>query len=229
MVRDMSRFAPYAPPATVLKVLRGMRGRELPEALDAAYIGRFDISRALALRVIQALRFLGFVDESRAPTHLLLNAVRGSDHQYRRALADSLRSAYPEIFQGRQVVGESDLAAAFATFIPVSQRYRMVLLFLGLCQEAGIPIQRELRASGQLRLPFPPAAQSRRSRVGSSSGSVLPDALQSGIIRGLIENLPRPGGRFRRRQQAAWLQTMRHALALVYEADDEEPLGKEAG
>jgi len=134
-------FRPYAASANVLAVLARVRSRNLPERLDYNFLRTVGIADVVFGRVMQTLRFLDFVNEEGFPTDRLTAYAAAPDP--RQILADAVREAYREDFANTDPTedGQEIILRAFQQYQPRSQTTRMVMLFLGLCREAGIPVK----------------------------------------------------------------------------------------
>jgi len=230
------RSLPYAPPSSVIDVLSRFRTRNLPDVVDIERLMAMSVSRAVSTRVLSTLRFLGLVGESGEPTSTLRGLVRSTDEDYRETLSGVLRNAYAGIFevvdpsQDRQEV----VLNAFRRFEPASQHYRMSVLFLGLCREAGIPVLDEPR---QRRTQSPSARPGRTFTIsgrvtppghgGASRGAITAEsaaAQGSAVLWGYFRRLPKPGGVFPDDEREAWLEGVKAAFNLEYsDAPHESP------
>jgi len=95
----------------------------------------------LVPRSLAALRQLELIDDDGNATEILDSFKLGSEAEYKERLAEHLREVYGDVFD---VIGDPAAASseqvetAFRGFEPHGQRPRMVVLFLSLCQEAGL-------------------------------------------------------------------------------------------
>jgi hypothetical protein len=130
---------PYAATGSVLSVIRRYREHGAPKTIDATEITRVGVSEGNAGRTLAALRFLGLVENDKlSEKFVLLN--KATTEEYTGVLADVVRSAYADIFAilNPAKANEIQINDAFRGREPEKQRSRMVQLFIGLCQEAGI-------------------------------------------------------------------------------------------
>lgn len=136
----MSASMPYAPVGSTITVIRKMRNGGLPSPLNGTTITRLGVTQGNAGRTVATIKFLGFVDEHGHETDLVGAISKASTSEYPEVLGDILRQAYAEIFGVIDPSTATDLEFddAFRGFDPLKQRGRMVKLFVGLCQEAGI-------------------------------------------------------------------------------------------
>lgn len=140
-------------------------------------------------RVREAIRFLGLISPDGRPTDTLRAIAGASDDEYRTLLAGAIRNAYRDDFErvdpGQDT--QAQIVNAFQRYEPRSQTSRMVMLFLGLCREAGIPVldaprERQMRASLGGR---PQPARSRRNAPPLRRASRLDDPPPPGVLSGL--------------------------------------------
>ena len=142
MARQDQDFCPYAAPANMIALLNRVRTRNLPETVNNAFLRIAGIPEAMAYRVVQALRFLNLIHEDGRPTDMFKALAASTDTQYRELLEKVVREAYRNMFDvidpGQDP--QARIIDAFRRYQPRSQTTRMVMLFLGLCREAGIPV-----------------------------------------------------------------------------------------
>ncbi len=214
-------YRPYGPARTVIAVLRQLRIGKIPETIDHEYLQARGLSPAIASRVANTLRFLGLVDQYYEPRHDLQALVQSGDAEYPKLLEKALRRAYPDIFQNAHPSrrSQSEIVAAFRRYEPASQHYRMAILFLGLCREAGIPIQEQLRMPASRGGAQPSRDRAVDDRKGRSRATA--PATKSRLLWESFARLPKPGSVFRAKEQDAWLEGMRNALRLEYRDEEE--------
>lgn len=133
---------PYAATANVMAVLERARTRNLPDKIDDDFLRIVGIPDVVFGRVQEALRFLGFTKQTNEPTDKFTALSAAPDQEYRALLEAALRDAYADDFA--KVDPSQDTQAqmidAFRPYEPRSQTKRMVMLFSGLCREAGIEV-----------------------------------------------------------------------------------------
>jgi hypothetical protein len=137
---DLAR--PYAAPANIIAVLARVRTRNLPERIDDDLLRLAGTPAGAIHRVRSAIRFLGLTDDADVPTDLLRSLAGAPDEQYRQLLEGAIRDAYGRDFErvNPSEDSQAQIVNAFQRYTPRSQTNRMVILFLGLCREAGIPV-----------------------------------------------------------------------------------------
>jgi hypothetical protein len=93
-------------------------------------------------RVVYALRFLRLVEPTGRPTDRLRAIAKAPEEEWRDLLAGVVREAYAADFARLDPAQDTQprIVSAFKRYEPRSQTDRMVMLFLGLCRAAGIPV-----------------------------------------------------------------------------------------
>jgi hypothetical protein len=134
---------PYAATANMTGVIKRTRTRNLPDKVDSDFIRLAGVPEGVIHRVASALKFLGLVTEDDEPTDTLRALAAAPEEQYREILAGAVRSAYEVDFARIDPAQDSQkqIIDAFRPYQPRSQTNRMVMLFLGLCREAGMEVK----------------------------------------------------------------------------------------
>ena len=147
-------FRPYAPPANVVAVLQRIRRMNMPPRITREFMSGAGISPNIISRVVACLRFLGLTNHSEEPTEHLAALASATDDEYRQLLEQVIRTAYQEDFANINPATDlqPNIISAFQKYTPRSQHQRQVMLFLGLCREAGMdvadsPRERKMQAS----------------------------------------------------------------------------------
>jgi Family of unknown function (DUF5343) len=133
---------PYAPAANLVAVLERVRRINLPDVIDTDLLRMAGVSEGAMTRVVYALRFLRLTEPTGRPTDRLRAIARAPEEEWRDLLAGVVREAYAADF-ARLDPGQDTqprIVSAFKRYEPRSQTERMVMLFLGLCRAAGIPV-----------------------------------------------------------------------------------------
>ena len=140
MNMDLEQTVPYGPYANVLTIIRHARERDLKEPVTSKLITTLGVPEGNATRTIQALRFLNLLDEEGYLTESFKLLMNAPSDEYPDLLEQILRDAYPVVFNALQPATATDqqYVNAFRLFQPKAQRNRMIVLFKGLCREAGL-------------------------------------------------------------------------------------------
>jgi hypothetical protein len=161
---------PYAPAANVVAVLERVRRVNLPDVVDTDLLRIAGVSEGAMTRVVYALRFLRLTEANGRPSDRLRAIARAPEEDWRDLLAGVIREAYASDF-ARLDPGQDTqprIVSAFKRYEPRSQTERMVMLFLGLCRAAGIPV---LDAPRERQMQARPGGSRPRSANGGSTTS----------------------------------------------------------
>jgi hypothetical protein len=213
----------------MVALLQRLRARNLPERIDAEYLRDAGVSEGTISRTLFGLRLVGLITEEGEPTQALRSMHTSTDEEYRSILAGLIREAYREVFDVVDPAKDSQdrILNVFRRYTPASQRARMMIFFLGMCREAGIPtldVPRQRVMAGARRTTTAPrqgsdgevavagALGSRvRERPMADGHTGLPPALE-----GLVRSLPTPGTPLSKERRAQWIAMAEATLAFVY-------------
>jgi hypothetical protein len=175
----MADKRPYAPTANVVSVINRVRTRNLPDVVNNDFLRIAGITDLLFGRVMQAVHFLALVESDGRPSDKLRALAAAPEAEYKELLAGIVRDAYAEDFKtvDPSQDAQGQIVDAFRKYEPRSQTTRMVMLFLGLCREAGLQVKDSPRDRGM---------QASTARRGSTP-------TKPGFIRKAVDN-----GRFDR-------------------------------
>ena len=190
-------FRPYAPPANMQAFLHRIRRMNMPTKVTREILKGIGISENIIPRVLSTLRFLELITEDDEPTDVLRGLAGSTEDEYRQLLERTIRIAYADDFlsidPGRDP--QEAIMNAFQKYTPRSQHARQVMLFLGLCREAGlatldVPRRREMRSrsagrsaargrpAAQRPAPTAEAAASPSVNVAAARRDALPEPTQ---------------------------------------------------
>ncbi len=132
--------APYAPILPIMSGIERVRDRGLPSPITRETLGRIGIPDSLHSRTIQSLVLLELIDEEGNHTPNLVMVRKAPEPEYKARFAEIIRSVYADVFAfvDPAVDGPDRVRDAFREYEPHGQQARMVILFLGLCEHAGI-------------------------------------------------------------------------------------------
>lgn len=168
----------------------------------------------MTARTLQALRFLGLIDESGYSLEELEHIRRAREQDLPSALRPVVRSAYSMVFAELDPATATDrqLIEAFRGHEPAAQRPKMVALFRALCVRAGlIPGDSSPKASADAGEPRAGVACARVGRMAARVGYPLID--------GLLETLPRDG-HWTGAERDRWVHALEALLDLSVRIDD---------
>lgn len=229
MTTEQSTNRPYAPPSNVTTLLERLRTRNLPERIDTEYLRDSGIPESTVHRTLFALKFLNLVNEANEPSQDLKSIHVSPDEDYRAILAGLIQKAYKDVFS---VVDPSQdtqdkISNVFRRYTPASQRSRMVIFFLGMCREAGIPLFDVPRSRSMVRVT--PAKinlekvtkgdSTRHKEKGKAFGITIN---VSPALEGLIRSLPSQGTPMSEERRNQWLDMAKATLKFLYPEENEE-------
>lgn len=150
MASAKENSAPYTSIGNMLLILGRIRKGWVPNQIDKGEMEKVGITASNANRTIAALEYLGLTNEDNRTTDTWKAIATSTTNDYPKVLEGILRNAYPSIFEIHPNPADAtdvEIGNAFAKSEPLNQRGRMVSLFRGLCQEAGLikgePLTRE--------------------------------------------------------------------------------------
>ena len=229
---------PYAPPSNVTAVLQRLRSRNLPEKVDNEYLRDANIPEGTNSRTLFALRFLGLIEHGDAPTAALRSIATSTDEEYRSTLAGLIREAYSEVFVSVDPAQDDQgrIVNVFRRYTPASQRDRMVIFFLGMCREAGIPTldtprQRSSAASvarpSQRKTPTPKQPVARDSNERGTKKHL--NAGTAPALMMLIQSLPPAGSVLSKDRRDQWIKMAETTLAFLYPSEEPQQVVRQNG
>ena len=216
-------FVPYASAKSVIQVIKRYRERGLPDPLTLEALQQVGITASMASPTYRALLFLGLVDEAGAKTPAFESIRRATSDEYPLVLADAIRGAYSEIFIIADPAKDdaSTIADAFRKYDPTSQRGKMVNLFVGLCEEAGIT---EPKTKRRTRGPATNTRVPRTTAAPAVDAVVLrnEDAAEFDfrLVSSIVQQLPK-NGQWTSDKRQRWLDAMTSAIDLLIDVQEE--------
>ena len=227
-------YAPYTSAESVRKVIQRWRERGLPQPLSAHGLEQVQVPATMTGPTLKALLFLGLIDEGGEITPSFERLRRADGEEYPEQLAEIVRNAYLPVFSIVDPIQdpEDQVEDAFRRYDPANQRGKMLRLFWGLCQEAGIipEEKKRKRASTPKQRPLVSAPQSRTERSSpQQSGPRLTEravepsdqSLDLRLISAIVQQLPKDW-RWTQRKRDIWLQMMTSAVDLLVDVVEED-------
>jgi hypothetical protein len=220
-------------------MIDGFRDRGLTTPFTADVYARAGISESLIPRVKNSMEGLDLVDADGNPTPQLIALRQAKTDEFRATLADVVKAAYAEVFQFVDPMKDdaTRIADAFRAYIPHGQRGRMVTLFLGLCEAAGLAPNSPTKAATSPTRPSAPAKKKADAPRRAASAIVAHGASSNGgtgippALMGLLASLPPDGQGWTQAQRDKFVTAFGHVLdftvtvresALVPDADDDD-------
>lgn len=228
-------FAPYAPKKTVMAVVTRYRERGLPDPVTTGALEQVGVPASMAPRTLQALRFLGLIDEDGNRLEPFERLKRATTEEYPGQLAEIVRAAYLPVFTIVNPAEDGDVAVgdAFRQYEPSAQREKMVTLFRGLCEESGIiftqkrparTAQRPKQEPTARRAAKPPATGGKSINDGNlrQDGGGTGNRIDYQAISAIIQQLPKDA-RWTSDRRERWLKAMSATIDLLIDVDEPAP------
>jgi hypothetical protein len=235
----------YAPPRAVIGIIERWRERGVPTPITADTLVRAGVTTdSLGPRTLQTLKLLDLIDDSGQPTDEFVELRKVPSDEYKERLAALLRVAYAEVLAHVDPTKDEyeRIRDGFRVYNPPGLRDRMVTLFLGLAEYAGLISEdraKELtgRRSNRPRANRPAPAraakpQPQRSGNGSGAGTSEPsgttvrterprDGHLPPALEGFMRALPEPGTSVTAKRREQYVQAFASNFDLSYDVQEE--------
>jgi hypothetical protein len=204
-----------------MQVITAFRDRGLSTPITSDVLLRASITESLVPRTLASLEGLELIDDAGNPTPAMEGLRRASSEDFRKRLEELVRGVYAEVFKFVDPAKDdlSRVADAFRAYNPIGQRGRMVTLFMGLCEAAGIVPEGTRKASSPLapRTPTGPRRTASITPVGKlttakfhtrpDGGGSVPEPLM-----GLLRALPVDGTGWTEARRDKFVETFKAVL-----------------
>jgi hypothetical protein len=234
---NKENFAPYTSPGNILLILGRIKKGWVPNQIDRGEMIRAGITDGNANRTIAALEYFGLLNEDGKTTDTWKAIATSTSNDYPKVLEGILKNAYPTIFELHPNPAEAtdiEIADAFKKSEPYAQQGRMVSLFRGLCQEAGLipgePLTRERKTSqkpaSQKNNSKDASIQQQETEIQKYKTPAPPEKMSSSLVwynnlGTLMSRLPDPeNAHWSLDEKERWLHALQAMLDLLITEDD---------
>ncbi len=249
MNMELEKTVPYGPYANVLTIIRHARERDLKEPVTSQLITTIGIPEGNATRTMQALRFLKLLDEEGYLTDSFKLLSNAPSDEYPGLLEQILRDAYPVVFNALHPATATDqqYVNAFRLYQPKAQRSLMIILFKGLCREAGlipggapevlsrprVTTNKSGKSAASANGAMRPKSEPKDTEFESESDEVstpqdsqpvkgmpIMSTEEYVIMQGVLKKLPFAEKAWTQAQRAKWLKAVAANVDMLFELKD---------
>jgi hypothetical protein len=219
--------APYAPSSVILNLLARHRDRGLPTPVTSDVLSRAGVTDSLNARTLHALQVLDLIDDDGNPTPMFESLRLAPEAEYKARMSAWLNAAYADAlkFVDPATATDTEVHDAFRSYRPPGMRDRMVTLFLGLFEAAGIAPERKRKAPQR---SVTASAAPRASKPARPAPSAAPQkSFQSShrldrhngfppALSGLLSSLPPDGDGWTKQERDRFVHTFEAVLDFCY-------------
>jgi hypothetical protein len=172
VLRTASSTGWYTPTLAITRFLEAWRDGAVLTPITVDSLMQVGTPPSVAPRALRTLEGLGLVKDGEPTEDLVQFRDAVTEDQSQAVLGEVVKRAYADVFAAvgdPETSSEDELLAAFADYEPATQRDRMVGLFLGLCQFAGLvatPRRTGRRPRSDSTAPSSASPPDRRQRRG---------------------------------------------------------------
>jgi hypothetical protein len=217
-----------------MSLISQYRNKALPIPFTKDVLTRAAVPDSLVARTLQAFRLLDLIDDGGNPTPAFEGLRRAAQADFQARLAEIVRGAYADVFQFVDPATETQerVRDVFRHYEPLGQLTRIVTLFLGLCEAAGIvpegtrkpgPTAGRVRApQGALvgrkpvGTPYRPPSFSAKARIRNDDNRLIPAP-----ITGILASLPAEGETWTQERRDGFIKVFTSVLDYVYPIADD--------
>lgn len=223
-----ARPGPYSPPTAIMGVVDRYRNRGLQSPFTTEVLVRAGVSDSLIPRTLQALQVLDLINEDGTPTETLEGLRKAPAADYQNRLQEWLKGAYAEVFLFVDpTTDDADaIRDAFRNYDPVGQQSRMVTLFMGLCEAAGLIAKTQKEPKTRQRAPSAKPATPTRRRSAAQEKVNQPSHIPPALA-GLLGSLPPEGNSWTQKRRDKFLETFGTVLDFCFPINKDNEGGSE--
>jgi len=209
--------APYPPIGQIMEIINRYRDRGNPTVFNAESLERIGVPVTLISRILQAIKTLELVDNEYKPTKTFETIRLAPTDEYQKVLQEWLQAVYADVFLIVDAKdNETRIRDAFRGYTPTGQQGRMVSLFIGLCEEAGIREKSKKESKSRTRTPSVKGQMSvKRKRAKQPPAQTFAGKVPSAIA-GLIDSLPSEKDGWTQQQHDKFMRTFGAVLDFCY-------------
>jgi Family of unknown function (DUF5343) len=207
--------APYAPPKAILEVMDRFRNRGMQSPVNSDVLARAGVSDSLIPRTLQSLQTLDLIDDEGKPTDTFEGLRMAPEGEYKARLGEWLKGAYAEVFSFVDPAQDDEIRVrdAFRSYQPIGMQPRMVTLFLGLCNAAGLVAE---KGTATARAPSTTPKRNPLKRTAPKPTPQITSSTLPAPITGLLSQLPRQGEGWSKKRREQFLHTFSAVLDFCF-------------
>lgn len=223
--------APYAPTSAIVEILNKYRNRGMQTPINTEVLARAGVSDSLISRTLQTLVTLDLLSDEGMPTGTFESLRTSPETEYKQCLQDWIKGVYSDVFSFVDPAedDETSIRDAFRTYKPLGQQGRMVSLFVGLCEYAGLRAKKAPERKPRTSNPPKPQSKNtsnasvlRRKAKGSSGQNDVSLTLPSALD-GLLKSLPEDGKGWTPAEHKSFVSTFNAVLNFCYPIIEASP------